>query len=99
MWSPVDEKRGDGAMKPVLLTDFGSTYTKLTAVDLDAAELLGTASRLYDGRRRMCGSAFSQGAGRAACAKTGALTFAAAVCLLLRGGRPADDGLADLCRS
>ena len=30
-------------MKPVLLTDFGSTYTKLTAVDLDAAKLLGTA--------------------------------------------------------
>ena len=30
-------------MKPVLLTDFGSTYTKLTAVDLDAARILGTA--------------------------------------------------------
>ena len=30
-------------MKPVLLTDFGSTYTKLTAVDLDAAKILGTA--------------------------------------------------------
>lgn len=30
-------------MKPVLLTDFGSTYTKLTAVDTDAAALLGTA--------------------------------------------------------
>ncbi len=31
-------------MKPVLLTDFGSTYTKLTAVDLDAERVLGTAS-------------------------------------------------------
>lgn len=31
-------------MRPVLLTDFGSTYTKLTAVDVDAAELLGTAA-------------------------------------------------------
>ena len=31
-------------MKPVLLTDFGSTYTKLTAVDVDTAELLGTAA-------------------------------------------------------
>ena len=31
-------------MKPVLLIDFGSTYTKLTAVDLDGACLLGTAA-------------------------------------------------------
>ncbi|MGE5598256.1 MAG: methylaspartate mutase accessory protein GlmL [Bacteroidota bacterium] len=33
-------------MDAVLLIDFGSTYTKLTAVDLDAGELLGTASAL-----------------------------------------------------
>ena len=31
-------------MNPVLLIDFGSTYTKLTAVDLDAEALLGTAA-------------------------------------------------------
>ena len=31
-------------MKPVLLIDFGSTYTKLTAVDVEAETLLGTAS-------------------------------------------------------
>ena len=31
-------------MKPVLLIDFGSTYTKLTAVDIDSEELLGTAA-------------------------------------------------------
>lgn len=31
-------------MNPVLLIDFGSTYTKLTAVDLDAQILLGTAA-------------------------------------------------------
>ena len=31
-------------MKPVLLVDFGSTYTKLTAVDVDGARILGTAS-------------------------------------------------------
>ena len=31
-------------MRPVLLIDFGSTYTKLTAVDLDGAALLGTAA-------------------------------------------------------
>lgn len=31
-------------MRPVLLVDFGSTYTKLTAVDVDSAALLGTAS-------------------------------------------------------
>ena len=31
-------------MDPVLLIDFGSTYTKLVAVDVDDARLLGTAS-------------------------------------------------------
>ena len=31
-------------MKAVLLIDFGSTYTKLTAVDLDTEEILGTAA-------------------------------------------------------
>ena len=31
-------------MKPILLIDFGSTYTKLTAVDVDAEEILGTAA-------------------------------------------------------
>ncbi len=30
-------------MKPVLLIDFGSTYTKVTAVDVEAERLLGTA--------------------------------------------------------
>ncbi len=32
------------SLKPVLLIDFGSTYTKLTAVDVDAARVLGTAA-------------------------------------------------------
>ncbi len=31
-------------MRPVLLIDFGSTYTKVTAVDVDAPRLLGTAN-------------------------------------------------------
>ena len=31
-------------MKPVLLIDFGSTYTKLTAVDVESETVLGTAS-------------------------------------------------------
>ena len=31
-------------MNPVLLIDFGSTYTKVTAVDLDAPRLLGTSN-------------------------------------------------------
>ena len=31
-------------MKPILLIDFGSTYTKLTAVDVESATLLGTAA-------------------------------------------------------
>jgi len=30
-------------VKPVLLIDFGSTYTKVTAVDVDAEQVLGTA--------------------------------------------------------
>ena len=30
-------------MRPVLLIDFGSTYTKVTAVDLETEELLGTS--------------------------------------------------------
>ena len=30
-------------MKPVLLIDFGSTYTKVTAVDIEGEKLLGTA--------------------------------------------------------
>ncbi len=31
-------------MKPILLIDFGSTYTKLTAVDVEGERILGTAS-------------------------------------------------------
>ena len=31
-------------MKPYLLVDFGSTYTKMTAVDLDGPAVLGTAT-------------------------------------------------------
>ena len=30
-------------MKPILLIDFGSTYTKLTAVDVEGERILGTA--------------------------------------------------------
>ena len=51
-------------MNAVLLIDFGSTYTKLTAVDLDAEVILGTASAyttvqtdinegLQEGRKRL----------------------------------------------
>ncbi len=46
-------------MKPVLLIDFGSTYTKLTAVDVDGERILGTAQSyttvqtdINDGLRR-----------------------------------------------
>ena len=31
-------------MRPYLLVDFGSTYTKMTAVDLDGPAVLGTAA-------------------------------------------------------
>ena len=34
-------------MKPVLLIDFGSTNTKLTAVDLDEERILGTAAKMF----------------------------------------------------
>ena len=51
-------------MRPVLLIDFGSTYTKLTAVDVEGERILGTASAyttvetdindgLAQGRRRL----------------------------------------------
>ena len=43
-------QRGCAGMKPVLLTDFGSTYTKLTAVDVDTARVLGTAAAYTLGR-------------------------------------------------
>ena len=31
-------------MRPILLIDFGSTYTKVTAVDVENAKLLGSAA-------------------------------------------------------
>ena len=31
-------------MKPILMIDFGSTNTKVTAVDLEEGKLLGTAA-------------------------------------------------------
>ena len=31
-------------MKPILLVDFGSTNTKVTAVDVEGCEILGTAA-------------------------------------------------------
>lgn len=31
-------------MRAILLIDFGSTYTKLTAVDIENAKILGTAA-------------------------------------------------------
>jgi uncharacterized protein (TIGR01319 family) len=39
-------EKGGGCLKNMLLIDFGSTYTKITAVDLDAPKLLGTARAL-----------------------------------------------------
>lgn len=37
-------------MELTLLVDFGSTYTKLTAVDLEREEVVATAPRPDDGR-------------------------------------------------
>ncbi len=61
-------------MKPVLLIDFGSTYTKLTAVDVEGESILGTAQSyttvqtdINDGLRK--GLALLE-------AKTGKLEFA-----------------------
>ena len=46
-------------MRPILLIDFGSTYTKLTAVDVENETILGTAASyttvqtdINDGLRR-----------------------------------------------
>ena len=61
--------RRGGAMKPVLLTDFGSTYTKLTAVDLDAAEFSAQHSRIRRSPRRA--HRLSEGTGCAAGANQG----------------------------
>ena len=33
-------------MRPILLIDFGSTYTKVTAVDVDNGVLLGTSPHI-----------------------------------------------------
>ena len=72
-------------MKPVLLTDFGSTYTKLTAVDLDAAKLLGTA-QAYTTVASDVRIGF-QKALDALLAQTGPLTFAQSyVCSSAAGG-------------
>ena len=38
-------------MDAYLLLDFGSTYTKLTAVDIENEEILATAKRHYNNRR------------------------------------------------
>lgn len=43
MFTDYDCKAGKN-MKPVLLIDFGSTYTKVTAADVDECRLLGTAN-------------------------------------------------------
>lgn len=72
-------------MKPVLLTDFGSTYTKLTAVDLDAARILGTAQS-YTTVAEDVRIGF-QKALDALLAQTGPLTFAQAfACSSAAGG-------------
>lgn len=61
-------------MHPVLLIDFGSTYTKVTAVDLDGPRLLGTASALTTVETGL--SHGLEAAMRALAAKTGQLSFA-----------------------
>lgn len=80
-------------MKAVLLIDFGSTYTKLTAVDLDTETVLATASAhttvrtdIYDG--------LQQGLGRLE-EKTGKLEFTQCfACSSAAGGlRMATSGL------
>ena len=60
-------------MNPVLLIDFGSTYTKLTAVDLDAEALLGTAAA-YTTVQTDINDGLSQGLQRLE-EKTGKLEF------------------------
>ena len=61
-------------MRPVLLIDFGSTYTKLTAVDLDAGALLGTAAA-YTTVQTDVGDGLREGLARLE-ERTGKLDFA-----------------------
>ena len=62
-------------MRPVLLIDFGSTYTKLTAVDVDAPALLGTAAA-YTTIQTDINNGLAQGLERLA-AVTGKLDYTA----------------------
>ena len=61
-------------MRPVLLIDFGSTYTKLTAVDLEAGTLLGTAAA-YTTVQTDVGDGLREGLARLE-ERTGKLDFA-----------------------
>ena len=61
-------------MKPILLIDFGSTYTKLTAVDVESETLLGTAAA-YTTVQTDINDGLRQGLARLE-EKTGKLDFA-----------------------
>ena len=60
-------------MRPILLIDFGSTYTKLTAVDVEAEEILGTA-QAYTTVQTDINDGLSEGLRRLE-EKTGKLTY------------------------
>ena len=72
-------------MKPVLLIDFGSTYTKLTAVDVESECLLGTAAA-YTTVQTDINDGLQMALGRLE-QKTGKLSFAACyACSSAAGG-------------
>lgn len=62
-------------MKPILLIDFGSTYTKVTAVDVDGERLLGTADSYTTIQTDVCEGL--NNALKKLLAKTGPLEFSA----------------------
>ena len=61
-------------MKPILLIDFGSTYTKLTAVDVEGEQVLGTAQS-YTTIETDIGEGLAKGLALLE-AKTGKLSYA-----------------------
>lgn len=77
-------------MHPALLIDFGSTYTKLTALDLDQERILGTSSACTTSADDIM-----KGLDKALAlleVQTGGSGLPDAACLFVGGRRPPHDG-------
>lgn len=76
-------------MRPILLIDFGSTYTKVTAVDVENAKLLGSAAA-YTTVQTDVNDGLANAVTRLE-EQTGKLDFAEPLRVFQRCGRPSDD--------